>query len=147
MTTSGQSREASPKDPRARWLPQRKDQQTLAVILVAVVAVWWLSWWCRGGWSERVDIDRVARTPARFAVDINRADWAELTLLPRIGPTLAQRIVASRRCEGRFRTPSQLLRVKGIGPATLRKIRPYLALPPTAVPSSASGELTGDPPR
>ncbi|HHK42337.1 MAG TPA: helix-hairpin-helix domain-containing protein, partial [Planctomycetaceae bacterium] len=35
--------------------------------------------------------------PPNYQVDINRASWPELTLLPGIGPTLAKRIVAERQ--------------------------------------------------
>jgi competence protein ComEA len=46
--------------------------------------------------------------------------------LPDIGPTLAGRIVESRAAEGAYLDHDDLMRVKGIGPKTLEKIRPYL---------------------
>jgi competence ComEA-like helix-hairpin-helix protein len=48
-------------------------------------------------------------------VDINQADPAGLQTLPGVGPTLARRIAAHRALHGRFRTPTDLLRVSGIG--------------------------------
>ena len=52
-------------------------------------------------------------------VDINRASVSELTSLPRVGPVLARRIV-----EGRPHADvDALLRVRGIGPATLKRVR------------------------
>ena len=59
-------------------------------------------------------------------MDINRAEVRDLTLLPGIGPTLAARIVANRETEGPYDKPRALLRVTGIGPATLAKIEPQL---------------------
>lgn len=56
-------------------------------------------------------------------VDLNRAVLEELESLPGIGPTLARRILESRRREGPFRKAEDLLRVKGIGPATLARLR------------------------
>ncbi|MGD2121167.1 MAG: helix-hairpin-helix domain-containing protein [Gemmatimonadota bacterium] len=56
-------------------------------------------------------------------VDLNRADVRELETLPGIGPALAQRIVEDRRSTGLFSKPEDLLRVRGIGPATLERIR------------------------
>ena len=104
----------------------RSDQVTIAalgvVALVLLIAcnVYWSTWLGAG-----VDIDRAARLEVPFQVDLDRADWPELTLLPGIGPALAQRIVVSRRDEGRFADIEALLRVKGIGPVRLTRVRPF----------------------
>lgn len=57
-------------------------------------------------------------------VDVNRATARELEALPGIGPALAGRIVASREEEGPFRSVEELQRVRGIGPATVARLRP-----------------------
>ena len=62
-----------------------------------------------------------------FQVDVNAADWPELAQLPGLGETLARRIVASRQTSGPFRSYADLDRVKGIGPRTIERIRPFLA--------------------
>lgn len=67
--------------------------------------------------------------PPRGSVDPNQASAEELGALPGIGPALAARIVASRESDGPFGSAEALCRVKGIGPATLSKLRPYLTLP------------------
>ncbi|MEN8144121.1 MAG: ComEA family DNA-binding protein [Gemmatimonadota bacterium] len=59
-------------------------------------------------------------------LSINRAEIKDLEQIPRIGPVLARRIVADRNQQGSFRRPEDLLRVKGIGAATLDRLRPYL---------------------
>jgi competence protein ComEA len=80
-----------------------------------------------GGWRGRlIEIDRAQPLTARFEVDINAADWPELLQLPGIGPNLARRIVQSRRDDGPFADHDDLRRVRGIGPATLDRIRSYL---------------------
>jgi competence protein ComEA len=56
-------------------------------------------------------------------VDLNRAGEAELIALPGIGPALAGRILAERERRGRFRSVDELLEVRGIGPATLERLR------------------------
>lgn len=71
-------------------------------------------------------------------IDPNTADWETLAALPVIGKAMAQRIVEEREA---YRTahPGQraytkvedLLRVKGIGEATIRTIEPYLAFEQT----------------
>lgn len=62
----------------------------------------------------------------RAAVDLNRAGVEELERLPGIGPTLAHRIVADRVVQGPFRSVNDLTRVRGIGPKTVEKLRPYV---------------------
>lgn len=58
-------------------------------------------------------------------IDPNTAARDELMLLPGIGEELANRIIEHRP----IRAPSDLLKVPGIGPATLSKIHPHLKLP------------------
>ena len=56
-------------------------------------------------------------------LDLNRADLEELQTLPGIGPALAARILESRNRDGLFEKPEDLLRVSGIGPAKLARLR------------------------
>src|SRR5258706_10569801 len=67
-----------------------------------------------------------AEVPRSASIDIDRASAEELERLPGIGPALAARIIAERGAGGRFGGPDGLLRVRGIGPKTLARIRPYL---------------------
>jgi competence protein ComEA len=57
-------------------------------------------------------------------LDLNTATAAELEALPGIGPKIAAAIIAGRP----YSTVEDLLRVKGIGPATLEKLRPYVTV-------------------
>jgi competence protein ComEA len=61
-------------------------------------------------------------------VVLNRASAAELQRLPGVGAKRAEAILQLRQRLGRFRKPSDLLRVKGIGPRTLERMSPYLVL-------------------
>ena len=61
--------------------------------------------------------------PTAGLVNINTATAPELELLPGIGPSLAQGIVAYREAHGLFREIEDLLDVPGIGPAKLEQIR------------------------
>jgi len=65
-------------------------------------------------------------------IDPNRATAGELERLPSIGPSLAGRIVADRKSRGAFAAPEALLRVPGIGPKILDRIRAYLIFPAPA---------------
>src|SRR5437667_12717495 len=62
-------------------------------------------------------------------IDIDRADVSEITRLPRIGPALAQRIVAWRTEHGPFGTLSRLDSVPGVGVKLLDAIRPFVVQP------------------
>jgi competence ComEA-like helix-hairpin-helix protein len=73
-------------------------------------------------------LDRAEGSAARgmggaAMVDLNRADVLELQALPGIGPALAQRIVAARE-EQMFTSLEDLVRVRGIGAATIERLRP-----------------------
>jgi competence ComEA-like helix-hairpin-helix protein len=55
-------------------------------------------------------------------VDLNTADEATLETLPGVGPALARRIVEARK-QRPFESVDDLIRVRGIGPATVRRLR------------------------
>lgn len=61
-------------------------------------------------------------------VNVNTAGVAEFQLLPRIGPSVAARIVEQREKNGPFKALDDLLLVRGIGEATYEQLKPYLAL-------------------
>lgn len=59
-------------------------------------------------------------------VNINTAGVDELQLLPRVGPALADRIIAFREANGPFRNVDEILAVKGIGESSFEKLKPYI---------------------
>jgi competence protein ComEA len=59
-------------------------------------------------------------------IDPNTADRATLMRLPGVGPVLADRILVDRARSGPYARPEDLLRVPGIGPAKLAKLRAHL---------------------
>ena len=61
-----------------------------------------------------------------FVVDLNRATEQDLRRLSGIGPGRARAILALRQKLGRFKAVDDLLRIKGFGKATLRRLRPQL---------------------
>ena len=69
-------------------------------------------------------------------IDINNCSTDSLTLLPGIGPVLAERIALARQEGLRFTAPRELEIVKGIGPALAAKITPWVLFPSAQAPDS-----------
>ena len=67
----------------------------------------------------------LGRYQSTLTLDVNLSPAESLELAPYIGPTLARRIVDYRQQQGGFLSFDSLIHVKGIGPKTLEKIRPY----------------------
>jgi competence ComEA-like helix-hairpin-helix protein len=61
-------------------------------------------------------------------VNVNTADAAQLSLLPRVGATVAQRIIAYRTEHGPFKKAADLMQVKGMGAKTFELVSPYVAV-------------------
>ncbi len=72
--------------------------------------------------SVRGSVRDSASGSAGALVDLNRASVGELEALPGIGPVMAGRIVEHREEVGRFRRVTDLVRVRGIGPAKLERL-------------------------
>lgn len=87
--------------------------------------------------SRASDLSETARRAASLArpllpgekIDLDHADVTEITRLPRVGPALAQRIVAWRAEHGAFGSLERLDSVPGIGPKLLDAIRPFVTQP------------------
>lgn len=73
---------------------------------------------------------------AGMTIDVNTATAEQLQLLPGIGPSRAAAIIENRRAMGPFRTVEDLARIRGIGPATVEGVRPYVTL---SMPAAGGG--------
>jgi competence protein ComEA len=133
------------------------------LILFLVSAVRW-GWSQRGGQPAPADSPEVitqlidgtrdatqdgARRRAPLndgeTIDPNRASDVELDRLPGVGPSTARAIVAARE-EGRvFRRPEDLLEVRGIGEATLERMRASLAFSSNGAPSGSVARSSTQP--
>lgn len=65
---------------------------------------------------------------AQGKVNINSAGAEQLVLLPRVGSVVAQRIIDFRDENGRFKSPEDLMLVKGIGEKTFEQLEPYISV-------------------
>jgi competence protein ComEA len=90
---------------------------------------------------------RAAGKAVEGAVNLNTAPPEVLALLPGIGPSKAQSILAYRKRHP-FRTVDELVRIKGIGRKMVRHLRPHLAVggPTTATASTAPTATPPTPP-
>lgn len=73
---------------------------------------------------------RSTRGTTGAKININTATAAELETLPRIGPTMAQRIVEYREASGPFKTIEDIQNVPGIGPTTFAAIKDLITVGP-----------------
>jgi competence ComEA-like helix-hairpin-helix protein len=89
--------------------------------------------------NDRATPRHATGEPITPPIDVDRASAADLERLPRVGPALAQRIVAHRDRCGPFATLEQLDEVPGVGPALLRTIAGSVTFSGTRRPSHASG--------
>ncbi|WP_248926787.1 ComEA family DNA-binding protein [Paenibacillus hamazuiensis] len=71
-------------------------------------------------------------TPAAGKIDINRASSAQLEELPGIGASKAKAIIAYREQSGPFRTPEDVMKVKGIGPKMYENIKDKITVEPAS---------------
>ena len=93
--------------------------------------------------SSSRGLEETARTAARISrpllpgdrVDLDRADVTDITRLPRVGPALAQRIVAWRSEHGPFGRLERLDSVPGVGPRLIEVLRPFVSFSGTITPA------------
>ncbi len=96
----------------------------IAVVMLALIGAHWAR---LSGWgTHEVEIERLTPRPVSFRLDVNTANWVELSQLDGLGEALARRIVESRERDGPFTAVDDLRRVKGIGEKTLGQVRPWL---------------------
>ncbi|WP_372726351.1 ComEA family DNA-binding protein [Novipirellula sp.] len=114
---------STPNPTRHSPLLQPAVQWTLAVVLTLCFAA------LGGQIASRIGMPQ--SEPIRDAeakllcLDLNAAAEHELSLLPTVGPVLANRIVQDRQQRGRFQSVDDLRRVSGIGPKTIAEIAAY----------------------
>jgi competence protein ComEA len=71
---------------------------------------------------------------------LNTATATQLDKLPSVGMKRAEQIIALRERLGRFKSLNDLLRIKGIGVRTLKKMLPMLVLDPPKEPEPAKDQ-------
>ena len=75
-----------------------------------------------------INITKLNDDGTLHSIELNRASLNGLTLLPGIGPIIAERIIKMRDLNGYFKSAEELLAVKGIGKNKLSVIKPYIII-------------------
>ena len=84
-----------------------------------------------------------ATATAKKTVNVNQASTDELARLPRVGPSLAGKIVAHREKNGPFKRAEDLMEVAGIGEKMFSLIKPYVSVSgPTTLTEKLSSKGT-----
>ena len=104
--------------------PENRQQHALmsATMIGLVILTSWLLLYRR----QLVDYCDPPSKTIHFSLDINSAPPSELSLLPGIGTTMADRIIETRKKHGPFTSIDDIVSVPGIGNITLQEIRPFV---------------------
>ena len=78
--------------------------------------------------KQRPDQSHRSDMTPKAGININTASKEELETLPRIGPVMAQRIIDYRQEHGKFTNIYELTNVRGIGDATLQKLKDLITV-------------------
>ncbi len=90
---------------------------------------------CAREGASHAEIRGPARLLYGLKLDLNRVNAAALEALPGLGPARAEAILRSREIQA-FQTVEQLENISGIGPITLKRLRPYLTVDEDGVDES-----------
>ncbi len=74
-------------------------------------------------WLPKTEVVDTNPESIKLKIDLNRAEWYELIILPGIGEKKARAIVEYRKEAGAFKTIEQLCEVNGIGIHTVKNIK------------------------
>jgi competence protein ComEA len=102
----------------------RRTQAATLMLLIAVAGLIGWRWYADNRGTRPTDLHR----DLTHRVDLNRATRSDLMQIPGVGAGMADRIVAYREGQGRFKQVEDLAGVNGIGDATLHKLRPWVSV-------------------
>ena len=100
-----------------------------SVLLIMALGLSVLLSWTPFSWATEVTEKTQVTQEAQETLDINTATVQEIaSVLTGVGPVKAEAIVALRKALGGFTDIEQLLEVKGIGSATIERIRELIVI-------------------
>lgn len=103
----------------------RNPYSTICLLLSIMVLFGWYRWYG----ILRADQERLKRPvmtgPIRTEICINSANASQLSLLPGVGPKLANAIIDYRSQNGPITSWDQLESIRGIGPKMIARMQQY----------------------
>ena len=107
----------------------RSDQVFIGIAAILALGLMSVQWAQLSGWGmQPIEIEQIPPQQFDYRIDINSAEWIEWVQMRGIGETLANRIIEDREQNGPFESIDDLQRVKGIGPKTIEKLRPWITV-------------------
>jgi competence protein ComEA len=120
VDTSHRSRQINQTKPTKNERRNKIMRKSLPILLTAIVIA-------SIGITSFAAEQQGAAAPSGV-VNINTADVAQLSLLPRVGARAAQRIVDYRKEHGNFQKATDLMQVKGFGDKTFERLSSYITI-------------------
>jgi hypothetical protein len=119
------------------WTPRQRLALSLFILLIlAYLLILYLSHPSRISTPQPLEGPRANELNDKL--DPNTAPLEDLSALPNLGPAMARRMIEDREQfqkthpnQPAYNKLEDLLRIKGIGPAALENLRPYLRFPST----------------
>jgi competence protein ComEA helix-hairpin-helix repeat region len=97
---------------------------TSVCLLICIIYITFL---IPNGWFSNTELSN-AQLSIELSININEADWEELSLLPGIGSKRAMDIVAYREQYGPFQSIQEIQNVPGIGPSVYSNIETVICV-------------------
>jgi len=107
----------------------RGDQFFIGITAILALGLMSFQWAQLSGWGmQPIELEQIQPRQYDYRIDINSAEWIEWVQMRGIGETLANRIIEDQKQNGPFESIDDLQRVKGIGPKTIEKLRPWITV-------------------
>lgn len=119
------------------WTPRQRLALSLLILLIlAYLFILYVEHPSRISTPQPNEAPRAAELQDKL--DPNTATASDLSALPNLGPAMARKIIEDREHfqkdhpnQPAYQKLEDLQRIKGIGPATLENLKPYLMFPAT----------------
>lgn len=96
---------------------------TIVLFSILIIGIWAKYTIDQHWWLPKTQAVDFGLESIKLKIDLNKAEWFELMILPAIGEKKAKSIVEYRKAKGKFKTIEQLTGVNDIGIKTIKRIK------------------------